>query len=327
MLNNKELQLNLLEWYDLNKRDLPWRLSLNPYHVWISEVMLQQTTVETVKRFFSRFMSKFPSLEILANSDEDSVIKVWSGLGYYSRARNILKTAQIILCENNFPCDFESLLRLPGIGYYTAGAISSISFNQAVSAVDVNVERVLSRVFGYKRTDKSFCNNLLSLANQLVSTAPQGRFGDWNQSLIELGALICKARSAYCEVCPIASFCLAKKSENLFLFPGAKMKKIKQRIEVVDVIWVEGQVVLRKIVLGNLRRGLYDFPLACCDPDESDNSLSYQVSNSKIHRFFRVFEKSSYKLQKHEVFCDPHLIDEYPLTFPCKKYLSSKLNF
>src|SRR5688572_12660509 len=211
----------LLEWYRENKRDLPWRrMEGDAYAVWISEVMLQQTQVGTVIPYFERWMKRFPSLESLAAASEEDALRHWAGLGYYARARNLHRAAQIIVHDHSgqIPSDEAGLFGLPGIGRYTRGAIRSIAFNQAAPIVDANVARVLSRVYAIEGDPKSSSNQarLWELAGNLI---PSGRARDFNQGLMELGALVCTPTDPACEKCPILCHCAAGNSADPTAWP------------------------------------------------------------------------------------------------------------
>ncbi len=190
----------LLSWYDKNKRDLPWRKTREPYHIWISEIMLQQTRVAAVVLRYSQFLQKFPSVEKLAVARQTAVLAEWSGLGYYRRARNLHTTAKIIVREGKFPATAQDWMNLPGIGRYTAAAIASIAFAEAVAVLDGNVERVLRRLLGGLPARA----NLWSTAENLLD---RDRPGDFNQAMMELGATLCLPVEPRCDDCPISKFC------------------------------------------------------------------------------------------------------------------------
>ena len=203
----------LLDWYDREKRDLEWRKNPTPYRVWISEIMLQQTRVEAVKEYYVRFMQALPTVEDLAEVDEEKLMKLWEGLGYYSRARNLQRTAKIVAERGEFPSEPKELEKLPGIGGYTAGAIASIAFGKRAPAVDGNVFRVLSRLTANPTVInepkyKSY------LEEKLKEIYPEEgpRCSDFTQSLMELGALVCKPLSPSCGVCPLSGICRAYQS-------------------------------------------------------------------------------------------------------------------
>ena len=219
----------LLFWYQKNKRSLPWRDQPTPYRVWVSEIMLQQTRVEAVKPYFERFLSQLPSIQALASCPEDRLLKLWEGLGYYSRARNLQKAARLLVEQygGQLPADYRQLTALPGIGDYTAGAIASIAFGIAVPAVDGNVLRVISRILccgddiGLPQTKQSFRQLLLPVV-------PQHSAGDFNQALMELGATVCLPSSARCLLCPLAALCRAHQEGCTQQYPVKAPKKARQ---------------------------------------------------------------------------------------------------
>ncbi|HJT68996.1 MAG TPA: A/G-specific adenine glycosylase [Terriglobales bacterium] len=197
-----QFRKSLLAWYDANRRDLPWRRTRDPYRIWISEIMLQQTRVAAVLPRYERFLEEFPSVEKLAAAKLDAVLAEWSGLGYYHRARNLRAAAKVIVNQHRgkFPRGAASLLQLPGIGRYTAAAIASIAFNEPVAVLDGNVERVLSRLFGVAYTK---AKSWVAAQHLIDHTRP----GDFNQSMMELGATVCVPHEPACPDCPIRKFC------------------------------------------------------------------------------------------------------------------------
>ncbi|MGL5435780.1 MAG: A/G-specific adenine glycosylase [Lachnospiraceae bacterium] len=253
----------LLDWYDHHARILPWREDPEPYRVWISEIMLQQTRVEAVKPYFERFMNALPDIEALAAVPEDRLMKLWEGLGYYNRARNLQKAAGIIV-ENyggQMPSEYEALLALPGIGSYTAGAIASIAFGKPVPAVDGNVLRVISRVLASRR-DILKQSTKKWMEVQLVSTMPRLQASHFNQGLIEIGAIVCIPNGQpKCPQCPLESLCLARKEGLLEEIP-VKTKPKKRKIEnrTVCIIEYGNQVGLRKRPDTGLLASLYELP-------------------------------------------------------------------
>lgn len=200
----------LVTWYMENKRDLPWRRTHEPYAIWVSEIMLQQTRVDTVTAYYKRFLERFPDVNTLANTEENALLQAWEGLGYYSRARNMQKAAKIITDEYNgiYPSDIETVRKLPGIGPYTAGAIMSIAYDQAYPAVDGNVLRVLSRITG-SEADISLPVTKEKVGVIALNMMPEGRAGDFNQALMELGATICTPQTPHCDECPVQKNCMA----------------------------------------------------------------------------------------------------------------------
>ena len=253
----------LLEWYDANARVLPWRTDAAPYRVWISEIMLQQTRVEAVKPYFERFLADLPSIESLAKVPEDRLMKLWEGLGYYNRARNLQKAAKIILERHNgiFPQEFEEILALPGIGEYTAGAISSIAFNRPEPAVDGNVLRVMSRLLESPEDITSPAVKT-KIAAALKQIYPQKRCGDFTQSLMELGATICLPNGKpKCTECPLAELCLARQNNTIAKLPVKAPKKArKQEKHTVLLIFCGDRIAIRRRSGKGLLAGLYEFP-------------------------------------------------------------------
>ena len=227
---------DLLAWYDIAKRDLPWRrLAHDPYAVWVSEIMLQQTTVAAVIPFYNKWMARFPTVQSLAEAPLDDVLKYWAGLGYYARARNLHKGAAVVVAEHGgrVPADPKTLLSLPGIGRYTAGAILSIAFNQEAPIVDANVIRVLSRVHavtGDPKTSAATQSELWRLAEEAI---PKGRAGDFNQAMMELGALVCEPGAPKCGTCPVSAGCKARSLGDPTLFP--QFVNVKKWLDVEDV--------------------------------------------------------------------------------------------
>lgn len=253
----------LLKWYEKNLRTLPWRDNPEPYRVWVSEIMLQQTRVEAVKPYFYRFLEKLPTIEHLAEAEEDELLKLWEGLGYYNRVRNMQKTARILISEYNgkMPADYELLLKLPGIGAYTAGAVASISYGIAVPAVDGNVLRILSRVTG-DESDVLLPKTKKKYEEILTDIMPKDKAGMFNQALMELGAIVCVPNGApKCTECPWMDFCRAKADNTISVIPR-KAKKKPRRIEEKTVLIIRPgeQIIIKKRPEKGLLAGLYEFP-------------------------------------------------------------------
>lgn len=253
----------LLEWFEKNQRTLPWRDNPEPYRVWVSEIMLQQTRVEAVKPYFNRFLEKLPTIEHLAKAGEDELLKLWEGLGYYNRVRNMQKTAQILVSdyEGEMPKDYELLLKLPGIGSYTAGAVASISYGIPVPAVDGNVLRILSRVTG-DESDVLSPKTKKKYEEILKETMPKDKAGMFNQALMELGAIVCVPNGApKCTECPWKDFCRAKAENTTDSIPR-KAKKKPRKIEEKTILIIRPgeQVIIKKRPEKGLLAGLYEFP-------------------------------------------------------------------
>ncbi len=260
----------LLAWYAVSARELPWRGSADPYAIWVSEIMLQQTRVETVIPYFQRWMEKFPTLETLAQAPLQDVLSTWEGLGYYGRARNLHKAAQLVQRDYaaKIPNDTHILRKLPGIGRYSAGAIASIAFGADEPALDGNIRRVLARLFniadpvGSPAADQHFW---LLAKNHL----PPGKAGEFNQALMDLGATICLPRSPNCAVCPLAVLCQAKALSLQAQRPvKATRPPIPHYTVTAAVIWRENQVLITQRPPDGLLGGLWEFPGGKIQPGE-----------------------------------------------------------
>lgn len=252
----------LLPWYDANKRNLPWRLDQDPYHIWLSEIMLQQTRVEAVKGYYARFLEALPDISSLAQAEDDLLHKLWEGLGYYSRVRNLKKAAQVIVSVHGgrFPERFEQILALPGIGPYTAGAIASIAFNAPKAAVDGNVLRVVSRLTE-NATPIDAPAFRKKVQQALEQVYPQ-RAGDFTQALMELGATLCGPNwRPRCQECPCREFCGGALHNTAEKYPVKAPKKDKrQEKRTVFVLSCQNQYALRKRPDTGLLAGLWEFP-------------------------------------------------------------------
>lgn len=268
MKNNEKFEFQripapLISWYEQHRRELPWRKNPTPYRVWVSEIMLQQTRVEAVKEYYLRFMAELPTVEALAACPEEKLLKLWEGLGYYSRARNLQKAAKTILIEygGQFPSSVTELKKLSGIGSYTAGAIASIAFGQPQAAVDGNVFRVASRL-EENPTVISDPKYRAYLEEKLSAVYPKDKEGcsKFTQSLFELGALLCKPTSPDCAQCPLKNLCRAHLHGVQTLFPVLPQKKEKRREEVyVFLIETPSGFCIRRREEGVLR-GMNEFP-------------------------------------------------------------------
>jgi A/G-specific adenine glycosylase len=243
------IQTRLLHWYRKHRRDLPWRRSRDPYRIWIAEVMLQQTRIAAVIPYYERFLKRFPTVESLARARQDSVLKYWSGLGYYSRARNLHRAAQQIVAKHkgNFPTDLQAALDLPGIGRYTAAAVLSIAYDAPLAVLDGNVARVLARLDA-NRGDLRTPSRWKLLASKAQDLLAQEAPGDWNQALMELGETICTPRSPQCNICPIAFACRARKLGLTESIPAPRKKRapVHQRIAAAILRDPRGRTLLIK---------------------------------------------------------------------------------
>ena len=252
----------LLSWYAKHARDLPWRRSANPYRVWVSEVMLQQTQVETVKPYFARFIRTFPTVKKLAAANEQEVLRLWEGLGYYRRGRQLHAAAQQIVAEHGgrFPCDVTALQTLPGIGRYTAGAIASIAFDQRTPILEANTIRFFSRLIGYRQSPTTAAGQRL-LWQTAEEVLPQKEIAKFNQGLMELGSLVCTPQQPQCDACPVAVLCAASEAGLQAKIPlTARKTKFTDLSEAAVVVRKNGSVLVRQCAAGQRWAGLWDFP-------------------------------------------------------------------
>lgn len=285
----------LISWYLENKRDLPWRATKDPYQIWLSEIILQQTRVEQGKPYYFKFVKAFPDVESLANASEEEVLKLWQGLGYYSRARNLLFTARHIAFELDgvFPDSHKELLKLKGIGDYTASAIASICFDEPAAAVDGNVFRMLSRIFGIATptNTSSGIKEFKQLAQTLIDKDDPANF---NQATIEFGSELCKPRQPLCHSCPFSNECVAYNQQRIQELP-VKLKKLKikkRHFNYIVYVSENNETILQKRDGKGIWQGLYEFPLIETLSEASVNNLLKEEE-------FVVYEPSEVKLDLH----------------------------
>jgi A/G-specific adenine glycosylase len=272
----------LLAWYGRERRELPWRRTKDPYAIWLSEVMLQQTQVATVIPYWERFLARFPTVQALAAAPLEDVLAAWRGLGYYSRARNLHRAAQEVVARfgGRLPSSAEALLTLPGFGRYTAGAVASIAFGEQAPLVDGNVARVLSRLFEVEGLpgDRAREARLWALAGALV----QGeRPGDLNQALMEHGATVCRPESPLCLLCPVRGACLAFQHGRVDELPPAKVRAAPKRLTLALAVWPHEDTLLfaRRAEKG-LFGGLWELPAAEVEPEAPDTTAAERLSES-----------------------------------------------
>jgi len=275
----------LIQWYLQNKRDLPWRNDTNPYTIWLSEIMLQQTRVAQGLPYFIRFTNAFPTVFDLANADEEEVLKLWQGLGYYSRARNLHKTAKKIAFESNgeFPKTYNDLLHLKGIGEYTAAAIASFAYNESVPVVDGNVYRVLSRYFDME-TDISSAAAKKEFTQLAAELLPKGEANLFNQAIMEFGALQCVPKNPNCGICVFNDSCIGLKKKKIAQLP-VKSKKTKVTKRYFNYLFFSDEnnkTIISKRNQKGIWHNLYEFPLLETEKAESDTTVLALIENQSF---------------------------------------------
>jgi A/G-specific adenine glycosylase len=290
----------LVQWYQQNKRDLPWRHTTDPYIIWLSEIILQQTRVDQGLPYFNRFLAKYPTVTDFANASEDEILNLWQGLGYYSRGRNMLKTAQLIQQQYGgiFPSAYQDLLKLKGIGDYTAAAISSFAANEARAVLDGNVFRVLARYFGVAEPINSTAGKkqFHLLANEVLNKTEPALH---NQAMMEFGAMLCKPKNPACGICPVRLSCEAfKTNATTFLPVKLKTVKIRERFFNYFLITDGDKILMNKRTGNDIWNGLYDLPLI-----ETDTLITAQeaLTHPLSMRYFgqNVQLEEVFGLQKH----------------------------
>ena len=262
---------DLLDWYDANKRSMPWRETDDPYRIWVSEIMLQQTRVDTVRDYYPRFLEAFPTVETLAAADRDEVLKYWEGLGFYARARHLHEAAQTVVDEHDgtVPTTMDAIRDLKGIGPYTAAAVLSIAHDQPHAVLDGNVTRVLSRVFAVEEdaTTSTAQRELRRLANDLLSS---DRAGDFNQAMMELGALVCTPSTPLCDRCPLQNVCRAHEAGTEEDYPiTPESEPVPHHDIAVGLVFDDDQLLIQRRPDEGLLGGLWEFPGGKQEEDES----------------------------------------------------------
>ena len=253
----------LLKWHKTIDRKMPWKLTRNPYKIWLSEIILQQTRVQQGTPYYLKFIQEFPTVHDLANATEDKVLSAWEGLGYYSRARNLHASAKFISQDLNgvFPTSYDEILKLKGVGPYTAAAIASFAFDQECAVVDGNVQRVISRIFGIEEPIDTTKGKkaIEELANQLIH---KQKPAEYNQAIMDFGATLCKPKNPFCNDCPMKQECYAWQKNKVDVLP-LKIKKIKKRTRFFHYLIIEEleKIILEKRGTGDIWQGLYEFPL------------------------------------------------------------------
>ena len=306
---------DLLAWYAENARQLPWRGHPDPYAVWVSEIMLQQTRVETVTPYFTRWMAAFPTISALANASQQDVLNLWEGLGYYSRARNLHKAAQLVIREyaGQLPTDAAQLRRLPGIGRYTAGAIASIAFGQDEAALDGNIRRVLARLFDLHEPARSTAGerHLWELAQENL---PPGQASEYNQALMDLGSMLCTPKAPICSECPLISHCRAHALGVQEQRPVKQPKTKNPHYTVTAaVIQRDGDVLIAQRPTDGLLGGMWEFPGGKIEPNEDlETCLKREICEEldlplQVGEPFGIYKHTftHFKVTLHAFLCQP----------------------
>ena len=284
------LRKQLIKWYLKNHRDLPWRRSNNPYHIWVSEVMLQQTQVNTVLKYYRRFLNTFPNIKKLAQADLQDVLKAWEGMGYYARARNLHRSARVAAENYNgkVPNTWKVFNSLPGVGDYIAAAVLSIAFDQPYPVVDGNVKRVLARLYkmGAPVNQSSSYPDFKDAAGQLLDSKQPGTF---NQAMMELGALICKPQNPLCDACPLDHLCLAFKNQQVAEFPKRRKSKVTPQYHIaVGVVFKGPRVLITRRKTDGLLGGLWEFPGGKIKHGESAEAACVREIKEEVNLKVRI---------------------------------------
>ena len=293
-------QNSLLRWYGKHRRALPWRDNPTPYRVWISEIMLQQTQVKTVIPYFSRFLEQFPDLKSLADASERDVLALWSGLGYYSRARNLHRTARLIVERHGeFPEDFKDILALPGIGRYTAGAISSIAFSQAQPVVDGNIQRVVTRLKAIRKRPAAG-----HFWDQMSAWLPAGKSSAFNQAMMELGAIVCLPSQPLCPRCPVERHCEARRLGIQNEIPAVRLKRQIKRVSIaVLVLERNGKILLTSALRLPFIPGTWGLPCRQIRKSESSEDAAAGLCSEILGRTIplRPASKTSHSISNRRI--------------------------
>lgn len=314
--------VRLLDWFEANANDLPWRRTYDPYQVWISEIMAQQTQMGRVVPYFRRWVSRFPDVKSLSQASEDTVLSLWEGLGYYSRARNLLKAGKIISRDYGgvFPSSHDAILSLPGIGPYTAAAISGIAFNEPYVCVDANVKRVFSRWcdFDFRVDSTELKKNVQAAA---IAALPEGQARQYNQALMEFGQRIC-GKKPQCDMCPFSDLCLACERGVALKRPvPATPKDVKQIVMATGVLLHEHKVLIQKRKADDVWPGLWEFPGGGVEPGEEPHEAVVREYMEEVGLGIEVQEKIStirfsytrFRVTMHAFLCSASDISPEPV--------------
>jgi len=306
---HKTIASTILYWYQLNKRELPWRENPTPYNVWISEILLQQTQMSRGIDYYKRFIEIFPNIYRLAESDEQKLLLLWQGLGYYSRARNMLIAAREIVEKFNgkFPDEYEDIIQLKGIGDYTASAILSIAFQKKYAVVDGNVLRIIARIFLIKEAvneTETYKKIRDIVFNMMDNYLP----GDFNQALMDFGALVCKPKQPLCNLCLLSGICMANMSGMSDVLP-LKTNKIKRKqryFNYIVIIDASEKIVIKKRITNDIWKGMYEFPLIETDKPLTEKQIFEELKENPVTKnlcvqTFQVFDSKAHKLTHQDI--------------------------
>ena len=328
----------LIEWYLVNKRNLPWRLTKQPYKIWVSEIILQQTRIEQGEKYYYAFLEKYPNISELAKTNDEELLKVWEGLGYYSRALNMLKASRVVLdnFQGIFPSNYDDLIKLPGIGDYTASAISSICNNEVQPVVDGNVFRFLSRMFKIdlpidKLKTKTYFKKLGFKLIDVVNP------GDFNQAMMDYGSMVCRPKKFQCEKCLFSSNCKAFNSNTVMLYPFKEKRiKIKHRfLNYIFIITNDKKTLIKKRNGNGIWKNLYEFPLIETKKESSVNEIikeldfkylkfisekkiKHKLTHQQLNISFFTFKVSNFD----DDLTDIKALSNYPFPRPINKFIS-----
>jgi len=328
----------LIEWYRVNKRNLPWRLTKQPYKIWVSEIILQQTRIEQGEKYYYAFLEKYPNISELAKTNDEELLKVWEGLGYYSRALNMLKASRVVLdnFQGIFPSNYDDLIKLPGIGDYTASAISSICNNEVQPVVDGNVLRFLSRMFKIdlpidKLKTKTYFKKLGFKLIDVVNP------GDFNQAMMDYGSMVCRPKKFQCEKCLFSSSCKAFNSNTVMLYPFKEKRiKIKHRfLNYIFIITNDKKTLIKKRNGNGIWKNLYEFPLIETKKESSVNEIikeldfkylkfisekkiKHKLTHQQLNISFFTFKVSNFD----DDLTDIKALSNYPFPRPINKFIS-----
>lgn len=298
-----ELSNKLIKWYKIHKRDLPWRNTKNPYHIWLSEIILQQTRVVQGLSYYQKFVKEFPTVKDLALAEDDKVMNLWKGLGYYTRARNLLYTARYVYNDLNgdFPNTYVTIKKLKGVGEYTAAAIASFAYDEAQAVCDGNVKRVVSRLFSIEKAIDSR-DGEKEVKEALLQIFPGEKAALFNQAIMELGALVCAPKSPNCSVCPISVHCRAFEQNSVMSFPVKEKKiKVKERFFHFFFITMDNQCLVQKREGKDIWHSLYQFPLIESKSFNLENDFKEALSEFGVDTKEVVKVENKGNIYKHKL--------------------------